>query len=122
GFIVAERVQTVRDPLRAPSERLRVSLIAGEMAVGADDAKLNKPERELRAFLELHPGSHNLKQLESTVHNASPAARSLARKGLVELKPETVAVKSVVRARHHLNPAQQAAFEPIRTAIEAKRF
>ena len=48
-------------------------------------------ERELRAFLELHPGSHNLKELEDMVHNASPAARSLARKGLVTLKPETAA-------------------------------
>ena len=26
GFIVAEQVQTDRDPLRAPSERLRVEL------------------------------------------------------------------------------------------------
>src|ERR1700682_4535146 len=44
GFIVAEQVQTERDPLRAPSERLRVTLLAAE----AGDAKLNKPERELR--------------------------------------------------------------------------
>ena len=29
GFIVAEQVQTERDPLRAPSERLRVELAAG---------------------------------------------------------------------------------------------
>ncbi len=28
GFIVAEQVQTERDPLRAPSERLRVELAA----------------------------------------------------------------------------------------------
>ncbi|HEY1338433.1 MAG TPA: primosomal protein N', partial [Bryobacteraceae bacterium] len=55
GFIAAEQVQTERDPLRAPSERLRV-----ELAGGNGDIKLTKPERELRAFLELHPGSHNL--------------------------------------------------------------
>jgi len=118
GFIVVEQVQTERDPLRAPSERLRVEL-AGE----AGAAKLNKPERELRAFLELHPGSHNLKDLEDTVRNASPAARSLARKGLVALKPETMALQSgPVRVRHLLNPAQQAAFDEIGAAIRAKQF
>jgi primosomal protein N' (replication factor Y) len=118
GFIAAEQVETDRDPLRAPSERLRI-----ELAGGAGDAKLNKPERELRAFLELHPGSHNLKELEGTVRNASMAARSLARKGLVSLKPETVAMTSVpIRARHALNPAQQAAFEQIRDAILTRQF
>src|SRR5438477_2861721 len=43
GFIVAEQVQTERDPLRAPSERLRV-----ELAPGTKDGKFNKPERDLR--------------------------------------------------------------------------
>jgi len=117
GFIVSEDVQTERDPMRAPSERLRV-----ELAPTPRDGKFNKPERELRAFLELHPGSHNLRDLEDAVKNASPAARSLARKGVVTLKPETVAVKAAIRARHDLNPAQQAAFEQIRDAIQAKRF
>jgi primosomal protein N' (replication factor Y) len=118
GFIVVEQVQTERDPLRAPADRLRVEL-QGEIG----DAKLNKPERELRAFLELHPGSHNLKDLEETVKNASPAARSLARKGLVSLKPETVPVSAgAVRTRHELNPAQQAAFEQIREAVQANQF
>src|SRR3984893_412416 len=83
GFIVSEQVQTERDPLRAPADRLRI-----ELAAASDGHKLNKSERELRAFLELHPGSHNLKDLEDAVKNASLAARSLARKGLVSLKPE----------------------------------
>src|ERR1019366_4177002 len=118
GFIAAEQVETDRDPLRAPSERLRIEL-AGE----AGETKLNKPEREMRAFLELHPGSHNLKDLEGTVRNASMAARSLARKGLVSLKPETVAMATVpVRARHALNPAQQAAFGQTRDAILTRQF
>ncbi len=118
GFIVAEQVQTERDPLRAPAERLRV-----ELADAAGEAKLNKPERELRAFLELHPGSHNLKDLEETVRNASMAARSLARKGVVTLRPEPVTVRSgPVRARHELNPAQQVAFDAIREAIGARQF
>ena len=121
-FIVAEDVQTERDPLRAPAERLRVELVENPDGPGGPSHKLNKPERELRAFLELHPGSHNLKELEDAVKNASPAARSLARKGLVALKPETVAVKAPIRARHDLNPAQQAAFTQIHDAIQASRF
>jgi len=118
-FIVAEEVQVERDPLRAPSERLRVELAGGAKG---PEPKLNKPERELRAFLELHPGSHNLKELEDAVKHASAAARSLARKGMVSLKPETVAMKAAIRARHDLNPAQQAAFQQIHEAIQAKRF
>jgi len=122
GFIAAEQVETDRDPLRAPSERLCIELAGGGVPSGPE-TKLNKPERELRAFLELHPGSHNLKDLEGTVGNASMAARSLARKGLVSLKPETIAMASVpVRARHALNPAQQAAFEQIRDAILSRQF
>jgi primosomal protein N' (replication factor Y) len=118
GFIVSEQVQTERDPLRAPADRLRV-----ELAGGAAEGKLNKPERELRAFLELHPGSHNLKDLESTVKSASLAARSLARKGLVSLKPEIMPPSSVpVRARHALNAAQEAAFAPIRDALRTRQF
>ena len=54
--------------------------------------------------------------------HASAAARSLARKGIVSLKPETVAIKAAIRARHELNPAQQAAFQQIHEAIQAKRF
>ena len=118
GFLVAEQVQTERDPLRAPADKLRVELVPG-----VTDRKLNKAERELRAYLELHPGSHNLKDLESLIKNVSPAARSLARKRLVTLQPESVTVTAgAVRARHTLNPAQQAAFEPIREAIQARRF
>ncbi len=118
GFIVAEQVDADRDPLRSPSERLRI-----ELATRGADAKLTKPERELRAFLELHPGSHNLKDLEDAVKNASAAARSLARKGLVSLKPEPVAINAgPLRVRHDLNDAQQAAFEPVRDAIRAREF
>ena len=119
GFILVEQVQTERDPLRAPSENLRVDLAAAPPA----ETRLNKPERELRAFLELHPGSHNLKELEGTVRNASPAARSLARKGIVTLKPETLAIAAgPVRVRHALNPAQQSAYEQIADAIKARRY
>ena len=122
GFIVAEQVQTERDPLRAPADRLRVELDGTRRRGGAEE-KLNKPERELTAFLELHPGSHNLKQLEDMVKNASPAARSLARKGIVSLTPEPAGIAAgPIRARHVLNEAQQAAFQRIHEAIEARRF
>ena len=50
--------------------------------------KLTKRERELHAFLELHPGTHNLEQLEASVKGASQAARSLARRNLITLEPE----------------------------------
>src|SRR5262249_32072907 len=80
GLSVAEQVEADRDPLRAPSERLRIEILKADAA-----AKLTKPEREVRAFLELHPGSHNLKDVEGAVKNASAAARSLARKGVVTL-------------------------------------
>ncbi len=118
GFIVAEQVQTERDPLRAPADRLRIELANG----GRDRVKLNKAQRELVAFLELHPGSHNLKEVEALVKNASPAARALARLGLATLQPETAAAAAIERPRHMLNPAQQAAFEAIAGAIREKRF
>jgi primosomal protein N' (replication factor Y) len=118
GLIAAEQVQTERDPLRAPADRLRV-----ELATSPAEGKLNKPERELKAFLELHPGSHNLKDLECMLAHSSAAARSLARKGVVTLTAETVGVTvGAVRAPHTLNPAQQAAYDAIRNAIDAREF
>jgi primosomal protein N' (replication factor Y) len=118
GFIFPEQVQEDRDPLRAPSDRLRV-----ELAPSRPEAKLSKPERELVAFLELHPGTHNLKDLESQVRNAGPAARSLGRKKAVTLKREPMAISMMgARAPHSLNPPQQAAFEQIRDTIVARQF
>jgi primosomal protein N' (replication factor Y) len=118
GLIAAEQVQTERDPWRAPAGRLRV-----ELARTPAEGKLNKPERELKAFLELHPGSHNLKDLESMLAHSSAAARSLARKGVVALTTETAGITAgAVRAPHTLNPAQQAAYDAIQSAIAAREF
>jgi primosomal protein N' (replication factor Y) len=118
SLIAAEQVQTERDPLRAPAARLRV-----ELATSPIEGKLNKPERELKAFLELHPGSHNLKDLESTLAHSSAAARSLARQGVVALSAETIGVNAgAARAPHTLNPAQQAAHDAIQSAIDARKF
>jgi primosomal protein N' (replication factor Y) (superfamily II helicase) len=118
-FVMVEQVQTERDPLRAPAERLRV-----EPTGAAPAARLGKPERELLAFLELHPGSHNLKDLESMVRGASPAARALARKKLVSLRPEPLDLQGAGPGGgpHVLNAAQAAAFDQIRAAIQAHAF
>src|SRR5579859_4764993 len=75
GFIAAETTQDTRDPLRAASENLRIAAKDAEPA-----GKLPKAESELMAFLSLHPGTHNLADLEKMVKNASTAARALARK------------------------------------------
>ena len=119
AFVVSESVNTDRDPLRAPSEKLRVELAA---AVNGH-LKLKKAERELIAFLELHPGSHNLKDLEAAVKDASASARSLARKKVLALMPEPMAITvGPIRAPHTLNAAQQHAFEEIQKAIRAREF
>jgi primosomal protein N' (replication factor Y) len=115
---VAEQINENRDPLRAPSAKLRIGL------TGADpQGKLPKPERELLAYLSLHPGTHNLGELEAIVKNSSTAARSLARKQLVTLTPEPMAIKSApIRAPHDLNTAQRNAFDLIGAGIESRKF
>ncbi len=119
GWIYPEQVQEERDPLRASSDRLRV-----ELRPESSEAKLSKAERELVAFLELHPGSHNLKDLESQVKGASGAARLLARKKLVSLNREPMAITGLSAARepHALNPRQQEAFTQIHDSIVSHQF
>jgi primosomal protein N' (replication factor Y) len=119
GFIMQEQVHEDRDPLRAPSDRLRLELASFDSAT-----KLPKPERELVAFLELHPGTHNLKDLEPLVRGASGAARSLGRKKIVTLKREPMAISGAYAscAPHALNPPQREAFTQIHDAIRAKQF
>ncbi len=118
GFIAAEDVHGDRDPLRSPAEHLRVEGVTREQPL-----KLPKSERELLAFLQLHPGSHNLAELESAVRSASTAARSLGRKALVSITREPISVLGTVeRAPHELNGAQQEAFEQIRRSIESREF
>lgn len=118
GLVEQESELAEKDPLRAPAARLRV-----EFAGRPTDVKLNKAERELIAFLELHPGSHNLGELEQQVKSAGTAARSLARRKLMELRPEALASSTNwARPIHELNQHQQAALNPIRVAVEARRF
>ena len=75
-----------RDPLRAAAERLQAEFVSR----GETGEKLKKQERELLAFLELHPGQHNVAELGEQVKRASEAARALARRGLVRLEMESL--------------------------------
>jgi primosomal protein N' (replication factor Y) len=118
GLVALDQDQQQRDPLRASAARLRV-----EFQKRPQSEKLTKHERELVSYLELHPGSHNLAVIEESVGKASAAARALARRGLVHLRPEAPTVLSgAVRAPHPLNPHQQAAFERVRQAVDARAF
>ncbi|HVX66925.1 MAG TPA: primosomal protein N' [Bryobacteraceae bacterium] len=118
GFVAVEVVAAERDPLRAPSGRLRI-----EAGPPVPPGKYRKAERELLAYLDLHPGSHNLKDVEEVVKNAGVAARALARRHLLTLRAELSPVSTqFARPPHVLNAAQQRAFDEIRAAVEAREF
>ena len=118
GLIELEQDTTERDPLRAASERLEIEFAE------RPEGKLPKAERELIAYLELHPGPHNLGALDAGMKNASTAGRSLARKGLAKLtlvdaaRPLTPLAKVVPV----LNASQQAAFDTISAALTQAEF
>jgi primosomal protein N' (replication factor Y) len=119
GFLEIEDVQADRDPLRASAQRLRATWLAAPV----NGLKLTKAERELHAFLELHPGSHNVHQLEESVKNASQAARSLARKKLIALEVESLVTSSLpFRPPHALNVHQQEAYVAIEAALRQGQF
>jgi primosomal protein N' (replication factor Y) len=118
GFISAEATQDTRDPLRAASENLRIKARDVEPT-----GKLPKAERELIAFLSLHPGTHNLADLEKLVKNASAAARALARKGFVEVVREETHISAIPpKGPHPLNADQQKAYDAISAAIRSREF
>src|SRR6202162_104919 len=119
GFIEIENLEAQRDPLRASATRLRASWLA----VSPDDIKLTKRERELHAFLELHPGTHNLAELEASVTGASQAARSLARRRLIALEPESpTGVFASEAPPRTLNPHQLEAYQQIEGALRGAKF
>ncbi len=118
GFVEVEDVEAERDPLRVSAARLRV-----ELERSPEPGKFSKVERELLAYLELHPGSHNVGELESQVAKASEAARALARKHVVTLRTESVVHSAgYIRQSHTLNPHQLGAYQQIREAIESAKF
>jgi primosomal protein N' (replication factor Y) len=119
GFVAMEDLEAQRDPLRASATRLRASWFAPP----PDGLKLTKRERELHAFLELHPGTHNLEQLEASVKGASQAARSLARRHLITLEPEApTGVFTSEAPPRTLNPHQLEAYQHIEAALAGARF
>jgi primosomal protein N' (replication factor Y) (superfamily II helicase) len=119
GFVEIEDMEGQRDPLRASAARLRASWVAR----APDGVKLTKRERELHAFLELHPGTHNLQELESSVKGASQAARSLARRQLIALEPEApTGVFASEGPPRTLNPHQLPAYQQIEAALSSGKF
>ena len=113
GYLRVEEEAHERDPLRAPATKLNVEGLAVEST-----EKLPKWERELLAFLHLHPGAHPLDELEAQVKNASQSARSLCRRALVRLTPRMSAIRLPhQRPPHSLNTSQQAAYEQLAKAI-----
>lgn len=119
GLVEAEQAASLRDRLRAQAEKL-----LAEFARRPDEGvKLARAERELLAYLELHPGPHRLTDLEKVVQGASRAGRALARKGLATLRYDAATGDPAwARPRHTLTEAQQQAFDRIRAALETRRF
>jgi primosomal protein N' (replication factor Y) len=118
GLIELEQDTTERDPLRASSERLEIEFAA------RPGGKLPKAERELIAYLELHPGPHNLGALDAGMKHASTAGRALARKSLAKLTLINAArpLRQLERAVPVLNGAQQFAFDTIAAALSKGEF
>lgn len=119
GWVVAEEKHGERDPLRAPAEKLRAEFVRRP----EPEIKLKKSERELLAFLELHPGQHNLGELGEMVKRASEAARALARRGLITLEMEQTPVPAgFERPVPELNASQQNAFGAITEALKKNQY
>jgi primosomal protein N' (replication factor Y) len=117
GFVRSEDTAADRDPLRASAARLRVEFVT------RTEEKLSKLERELLAYLELHPGEHNLATLEATFPKASAGARALARRQLARLALEAVSTNTTPpRLPHAPNAHQRAAFDAIQSALAVRRF
>ncbi|MBV9296130.1 MAG: primosomal protein N' [Acidobacteriaceae bacterium] len=119
GWVAAEEIHEQRDPLRARAERLQAEFLSRPDA----GVKLKTSQRELLAFLELHPGPHNLAELGEKVKGASEAARALARQELIKLNAEALYVSSGFdRPVPVLNEDQQNAFSAIENALDVNVF
>lgn len=118
AWVRIEEESHERDPLRAPASKLNVAGLAAEQP-----SKLPKWERELLAYLHLHPGVHPLDEVEDLVKNASQSARSLARQGLVKLSPRMSSIRRAAdRPPHELNASQQAAYEAIAAGLQTNQY
>ena len=118
GLVELEQGLAERDPLRAPAARLLV-----EFERRVEGEKLNKAERELLAYLELHPGSHILEQIQALVKNGGVAARALARRKLLSLRVTSPGADVAwARPRHLLNDCQRAATDSIIGAMKQNAY
>ncbi|HMF78079.1 MAG TPA: DEAD/DEAH box helicase, partial [Bryobacteraceae bacterium] len=119
GWVVAEDREEERDPLRAAPARLQAEFIRR----ATSQEKLKKGERELLAFLELHPGPHNVAELALKVKRAGESARSLGRLELIRLEIEGPRFPTgFERPVPILNAHQQAASDAIQGALEKNEF
>jgi len=119
GLVESEHSAAMRDPLRAPAARLLAEFAQRPPA----QVKLPRAERELLAYLELHPGPHRLSDLEQAVKGASQAGRALARKGFARLTYDTATGDAAwARPRHTLSQPQQIAFSSIQAALREARY
>lgn len=117
GLVVLDDEATQRDPLRSPSDRLEAEFVS------RTEEKLSKRERELLAFLELHPGMHRLSELEEIIAGAAAAGRALARRGVVKVQLMQAATRTFVPLhRVEPNPRQRAALDTISAALSAGTF
>jgi len=119
GWVSAEEKEEERDPMRASAERLEAEFVRR----AEENVKLKKAERELLAFLELHPGPHNLGELGGKVKRASESARALAKRELIKLEIFGVRPPSgYERPKPVLNAFQEAAFQQIDRALKQGEF
>ena len=119
GWIAVEERSEDRDPLRASAERLEAEFLRRP----PPEIKLKKSERELLAFLELHPGRHNLAAIAKRLNKASQSARALARRELITLQVEPVRPRFLYEGSIPiLNAHQDAAFSKIVEALRASDF
>jgi primosomal protein N' (replication factor Y) len=119
GWISVEDRQIERDPLRARADRLEAQFLARP----SGDVRLKKTERELLAFLELHPGAHNVADLGKKLKQASQAARSLARRRLIILETQSLpSPAGFERPKPVLNARQQAALDETELALASGGF
>jgi primosomal protein N' (replication factor Y) len=118
GWVTADEKHEERDALRLPAEKLLVEF----MERAAEGTKLRKPERELLAFLELHPGPHNLGELTEKLPYASRTARSLARQNLVRVETEVLRAGGFEHSIPLLNTHQQQALDAVSGALATNEF
>ncbi len=117
GLVSMEDDPLQRDPLRSPADRLQVAFIR------RTEDKLPKREREVLAYLELHPGPHALDKLEEVIKGAATATRALARKQLADVRLIQPSMSSPhARPPHQLNTSQQLAYNTISSAIQERIY